>query len=167
MRNEPVFLERQKFKQWWIWIALIGLFAITCFNIYQMTTLPNLPSGAFNTLLLSTVVLLLVAFLFLSARLDTAIKPDGIQVRFFPFHLKAKNFAWDDLEKCYLRTYSPLLEYGGWGVRFKLFRNSVAYNVAGNEGLQLELKSGRKVLIGTAKSEQLKDALIKLGKLKP
>lgn len=45
------------------------------------------------------------------------------------------------------------LEYGGWGVRFG--KGGKAFNVSGNRGLKLYLKSGRSLLIGTQKDKEL------------
>ena len=41
------------------------------------------------------------------------------------------------------RTYAPLREYGGWGIR-GLSRKR-AYNVSGNRGVELSLVDGRKL----------------------
>lgn len=51
------------------------------------------------------------------------------------------------------RTYSPLREYGGWGIRG--FGSNRAYNVSGNHGVELVLKDGRKVLIGSQRADDL------------
>ena len=59
------------------------------------------------------------------------------------------------IAKAYVRTYSPLGEYGGWGLRYSLSGNGMAYNVSGNKGLQLELSNGKKVLFSTNKLEEL------------
>lgn len=56
-----------------------------------------------------------------SFKLQTVIKTDGIYVRFFPIHIAFRKYSWDKLSKVYVRTYSPLAEYGGWGLRLGLF----------------------------------------------
>jgi len=38
----------------------------------------------------------------------------------------------------------------------------VAYNISGNMGLQLELKNGKKILLGTRKPTELEDVLKKV-----
>lgn len=52
-----------------------------------------------------------------------------------------------------MRTYSPIKEYGGWGYRITL-KNGKAFNVTGNKGIQLVLKSGKKLLIGTQQESE-------------
>jgi hypothetical protein len=59
------------------------------------------------------------------------------------------------LIKCYVRKYNAIAEYGGWGWRLGLFGKGTAYNISGNEGLQLEFINGKKLLIGTQKLEAL------------
>ena len=99
-------------------------------------------------------------------RLDTKISKEGIYVRFFPFHLKYKHYAWDKLTKSYVRQYSPISEYGGWGLRLGLFGEGKAYNVSGDKGLQLEFIDNKKLLIGTNKPKELTETLNQIGQLK-
>ena len=56
------------------------------------------------------------------------------------------------------RTYRPILEYGGWGIRYTMGRGW-AYNVSGNQGVQLELASGKRILIGSQRAEELARAI--------
>jgi hypothetical protein len=57
------------------------------------------------------------------------------------------------------RTYRPILEYGGWGIRYSPFAKGWAYNVSGNQGVQLELASGKRILIGPQRAEELARAV--------
>ena len=55
-------------------------------------------------------------------------------------------------DKAYIRKYDALTEYGGWGIKGGKFwkkDKGTAVNVSGDIGIQLELKSGKKLLIGT------------------
>jgi hypothetical protein len=56
-----------------------------------------------------------------------------------------------------VRTYSPLREYGGWGIRGP--RKRRAYNVSGDEGVQLVLVDGCVVLIGSQRANELADPI--------
>jgi hypothetical protein len=57
------------------------------------------------------------------------------------------------------RTYRPILEYGGWGIRYSPFGQGCAYNVSGNRGVQLELADGQRILIGSQRAEELARAI--------
>lgn len=142
MKNGTLFAEKQRFTQWWFWLIILLVVAFAFY--YEESTLERV------------VALIIPLFLFI-LNLETEISQEGISVRFFPFHLKKKFFAWDEIAKAEVREYSPLLEYGGWGIRRG--KSGRAYNVKGKMGLQLVLKNGKKVLIGTQKAEELKQIL--------
>jgi len=118
------------------------------------------------TLLITTALISLLSLLFLTFRLDTIVKKDGIYVRFSPFHLKFKHYGWESLTKSYVRQYSAIGEYGGWGLRFGLFGKGRAFNVSGDKGLQLQFNDGKKLLIGTNKPIELTETLSKIDQLK-
>jgi hypothetical protein len=117
-------------------------------------------------LLIACGLTFLLSLLLLNTRLDTVVKRNGIYVRFFPFHFKFKHYAWDELKKSFVRRYSPLTEYGGWGLRLGLFGSGRAFNVSGDQGLQLQFTDDKKLLIGTQKAEDLEMALKGIGQLK-
>ena len=160
MNKEILFSEKQKFKQWWIWLILLGLNGICLFGVFtqiiggqQFVDQPMSNTG----LLIITALTLLLTLFFFNLHLDTIIKRDEIYVRFFPYHFKFKHYTWDTLTTSYVRQYSPLSEYGGWGLRFG------AFNVSGNKGLQLKFTNNKKLLIGTNKPDELIEVLSKIG----
>lgn len=165
--NKPiVFEENQRFTQWWLWMILILTNIPFIWGIYRQM-IQGIPFGdkpMSNTglLVVETLVLLLtISFLFL--KLETKIDTDGIEVRFFPFTLKALRYSWDEISEAYVRTYAPILEFGGWGLRYGFFSGKgKALNVSGNQGLQLILKNGKKLLIGTNKEAELSEVLKRL-----
>ncbi|MEO8853771.1 MAG: DUF6141 family protein [Ginsengibacter sp.] len=162
MDNEILFSETQRFKQWWLWIFLIGWDAFIFYGVSKQIInghpFGNKPASN-RELLIILGISLLTTILFLVIRLDTQIRKDGVYVKFFPLHLKFRHFSWDQLSKCYVRKYSPMAEYGGWGLRFGF--GGKAYNISGNQGLQLEFINKKTLLIGTQKPEELNNALQK------
>ena len=132
------FIEIQKIRQIWVIILMLLVNALA---IYYF---------AFESILIVVFVDLLLVFF----QLKTKINEKGISYQLFPFHLKEKIFIWDEIAEANIRKYSPILEYGGWGYRYS-FKYGKAYNISGNMGLQLVLKNGKKILIGTNKPEEL------------
>ena len=164
------FSETQRFSQWWILLIFLIVNGFFLYGIFRQV-IGGQPLGdnpMSNTgLIVATGISLLLTYLFFGIRLETKIKNDGIHVRLFPFHRKFKHYPWSDVKKSFVRQYSPLSEYGGWGLRTGLAGKGTAYNVSGNRGLQLEFNNGKKLLIGTRKPEEITEALNRLGRLKP
>lgn len=163
MNSETLFAERQRFRQLWVWLILAGLNGLFLYALITQVIMGesfgNKPMSNTGLVITSGLSILFTLF-FLSIRLDTEIREDGIYVRFFPFHINWKHYPPESISKCYVRKYSPLTEYGGWGIRLGAFGKGKAYNISGNKGLQIELTGGKKILIGTNRPEEL-DAVLK------
>ena len=109
------------------------------------------------------VSLLLVFGILVRLKLSSRIDERGIHYRFSPFHRSFKLISWNAIQEVHIRNYKPISEYGGWGMRSTNLWNrkkGIAYIISGNQGIQLVLKSGKKILIGTRKSEEVKRALV-------
>lgn len=101
--------------------------------------------------LLPIAIILLFVFL----KLETRITTDGIYYRLFPFTLRFRRIPFNEIHSYFIRKYNPIIEYGGWGIRFSMKRKGIAYTVSGTMGLQIYLNSGKKILIGTRKPDLL------------
>ncbi|WP_291104519.1 MULTISPECIES: DUF6141 family protein [unclassified Flavobacterium] len=170
MENDILFTEQQKFKQWWLWLILLAVNFVFIFGIYKQMILGQ-PFGdkpmSNIGLFMGFGIVLLLTILFYYFKLETTLKTDGIYVRFFPIHIKYKIYTWDMINKSFVRKYNAITEYGGWGVRYGIFGSGKALNVSGNQGLQLVFANNKKLLIGTNKPQELSEALLKIGQLKP
>jgi hypothetical protein len=151
------FTERQRFRQVWLWALLTGLGLLFVWAYIQQIILGkpwgNNPASDTGLLLFSLIPFGIIV-LFLVARLETRIDRRGISYRFFPFHRTWREIEWKKINRAYVRRYKPISEFGGWGVRYGL-RGGQAYNISGNQGLQLDLFDGKKILLGTQKPEEI------------
>lgn len=151
------FTETQKFKQIWLWAIVVlaafgGLFV-------TISTIDNNKDDIIVFAIVASIVAPLVLIAMLAwAKLETTIDQNGISVQFKPFIWKTKNWSWNEIVSIEVREYSPLKEYGGWGMR-NSFRNGKAYNVSGKTGIQLTFTNGKKLLIGTQKGLEVEQAL--------
>lgn len=158
-----VFKEEQKFTQLWMHILLIVSFSIPLIFVirdWMRSDYEDDESKIALYVLLGSIVL--VYALIFSLKLKSRIDENGIHFRFIPFHFKNRMINWEDIDKGYIRNYDAITEFGGWGIKgVALWRKSkgVAYNVKGDIGLQLELKNGKKILIGTQKQKEMKRVL--------
>ena len=111
-----------------------------------------------GTLIGVTVSVLLIFFFKLTTRIDE----EGIHYQFFPFHFSMRVLLWSEISTAVIRTYDPIGEYGGWGLKGGAFWNygkGKCINVSGDIGLQLTLKNGKNLLIGTQKKEAINSIL--------
>jgi len=165
MRDEILFIENQPFwRNRALLIALPLTNVIFIWGFVQQVifgiTWGNNPMSDIK-LCIVACILLLFSVVFLLSKLRTVITGEGIYVRFHPVDFKTRFYAWEDIDEAYIRKYSPLREFGGWGARGS-WKRGIAYNVSGNIGLQLVLENGRKILIGTGRAEELESVLKKM-----
>src|SRR6476469_5927452 len=123
-------------------------------------------------ILVTGIIILVLLSLFANIKMVTQLRENGIYVRFPPFQPSFSKYEWKDISEAYIREYSALLEYGGWGIRFGLMgikygKGGKAYTLSGNQGLQLVMKDGSKILIGTQKPDELIAILKKLERKLP
>jgi hypothetical protein len=90
-----------------------------------------------------------------SMRLITVVRPGLLWVRLSPF--RGTRIPTEEIDSAFAREYSPIREYGGWGVRVS--RSGRAYNAYGEHGVQLVLRDGSRILVGSQRPEELVAAL--------
>jgi hypothetical protein len=164
LSNIIYFEETQRFRQWWLWVLLVIAVAgvwVTFIAKFLVGRLngdkPDFDGGMFAIWLLVGVGLPL---LFWFCRLQTRVTEHVIWLRFTPFHLKPVQIPIRGIISAEAVTYSPLMDFGGWGIRWGL--KGKAYNVSGNHGVQLEYGAdGKRLLIGSQNSPALAEAIRK------
>jgi hypothetical protein len=144
---QVLFHEVQQFRQPWIWALLLLISAAMFVMIITSRSI-------WLALLVLMLDAALVGFMY-SLKLTTEVSLNGIFIRFFPMF--RQTIPLSQIGSHYVRVYRPLLEYGGWGVRYGW--KGKAYNVQGNRGVQLELAQGNRLLIGTQRAEELAQAI--------
>ncbi len=97
----------------------------------------------------------------LRLRLVVEVRQDSVWFKFPPILCKWKTISTSEIERFEIRKYKPIMEYGGWGIR-SWSKNDRAYNTSGNIGLQLYLKSGKKILLGTQRKQAIEAAMKKM-----
>jgi hypothetical protein len=149
------FKENQKLSGW-VFALLIPIGLLFAYGIYQQIFLGE-PFGtkpAPDTVLIvgSIFIFSLIAFFF-ALNLETKIDQAGIKIRAFLF-IK-KEIKWENITKAEVLDYGFI---GGWGIRFTQ-KYGTAYNTKGKIGLALQLKNGKKLLIGTQRGPEIEKIL--------
>ena len=142
-QGDGLFLEEQRFLPGYLASAL--LFGI-------LIGWGVLVVGGLIRDLTGPVVVLVLLIFFALARLVIRVSPEGLDVEFRP--LTRRHIPLADIASCESRVYRPILEYGGWGIRSG-WKGGRAYNVRGNRGVQLTLRSGESVLLGSQRADEL------------
>lgn len=146
---KPLFTEKQRFNQWWIWLLLAVSLAVPAILLFKEA---SEKSGGFSGL----IIILSVIILFVVLRMTTVVTKENIQLTYFPFVNKTINLA--DIETMKVINYGFV---GGWGIRFWTQYGTV-YNVRGNKGLHIKFKNGKQLVIGTQKPQELEKVVEQL-----
>ncbi len=167
MSWDLIFREVQKFRQTWLWALLIpeALIITVIFGHAMLTQLVlgqpwgNRPMPNDMLIVFGLIVILLavgIPLLFYFIKLVVEVRVNGIYIRFYPFI--NRKISFEEVKTFELKTYNPVTEYGGWGIRWSS-KKGIAYIVSGNQGVQLELVNGKKLLIGSQYPEDLVQAI--------
>ena len=155
--NDPWFAEEQRFRQWWLWLLVLWGPVFFLWAIFQQVVM-DAPIGDNPTsdpvlIILGVIFVVGLPGLILVSGLDTEVSQHGVRIRFRPFHRRWVVFDFESIQTAEAITYSPLKDYGGWGIKYG--SKGKAYNVSGNTGVLLTMKNGKRVLIGSMDHEAL------------
>lgn len=143
MLGESRFEEGQSFAPF-VYLLLVGAASAAL-----LTPLPW-PVNAMPTLVMMIPANLLY--------MKTDVSYHVVRVRFgWLFPLFTRTIETREIESIHPVTYSPLAEYGGWGIRG--LGSKIALNARGNRGVLLGLSGGRTVLIGSQRPDELAQAI--------
>jgi hypothetical protein len=161
-RADLLYREVQYFRQVWLWAIVLGVAGLSIYALVEQLILDrpfgSKPAPDIGVLIIGIVFGLGLPLLFYRAKLTTEVVREGIHYRFFPFHLSTQKIPLGGVKTCEVITYSPLRDYGGWGIRYG--SRGKAYNVSGNRGVRLELSNGKRILFGSQKPEELAAAVV-------
>ena len=149
--SKEIFIEEQRFNQWWLWTILLGSMLISLYTVSQKENM------TLSDYAIPGSIFLVVLLLIYSCKLKTRIDEKGIHLQFFPFHLKTVSYPWNELYNVEVLKYSPIMDYGGWGLRIS--RKGKAFNVKGDVGIKIQTADGKTRMIGTQDGENAKQAI--------
>jgi hypothetical protein len=140
---------------WWVMLLVLGVAALMWWGFVQQILLGapwgKNPSPDWLMWILWLIIGIGFPLAFYWMRLIVEVLDDKVTIRYVP--LVRNEFLLDEIEGVEARTYQPIREYGGWGIRG--LSSKRAYNVSGDKGVELTLADGRKVMIGSQRAEEL------------
>jgi hypothetical protein len=152
-----IFKEEQRFTQNWLLVLITISIIVPIILIVNEFSKEN-SNMSMNEFIFSIVLIPLCIAPIFFFKLKTRIDETGIHYQFFPFHFSTKTIPWLEIKSVNTRKYYAITEYGGWGLKSGfLSRKSkgIAYTVSGDQGIQLVMKNGEKILIGTNKENDI------------
>lgn len=152
-----VFRENQFIKWWWLSMFILAVILIIFGTAYYATRDAEEETAVIVSII-SCIIGFPIVFSLLFLRLETRIDEKGISAYFRPFSFTRKFYPWENIKECYIRQYSPIAEYGGWGLR-GFGSSPEAYNIWGNQGIQLITKDGTRFLIGTQRPKAARETI--------
>lgn len=152
-----VFTETQKFNKWWHYliagvpvVLIIVIMSLVQFDIVTSKDRTKTPVLFFSIIIITSFCFIWFTIL----KLKTEINSEGIFVHFLGIPFCKRAIKWEDLQSVSIITYSPLSDYGGWGVRYSISGNGWCYNVSGKSGIKMVYKNGKPFLIGTQQPKE-------------
>ena len=147
MKQKVLFFERQFMPAWALWlVAFVGL-VIPGFILFTQ----SMPA-----LMIFMLVILMIVFA-LFATMQTRVTEEHLLITFGLVPLIAFRYDLEDILAFEARSYQPMKEYGGWGIKGS--KQDRAISMQGNEGVQCEMRSKEggtwRLLIGSQVAEKL------------
>jgi len=155
------FREVQYMRRvWWVMLLVVGIAVMMWWGFFQQIIVGepwgNNPGPDWMMWLFLILFGIGFPIAFYWMRLIVEVLDDSVFIRYVP--LTKATILLSDIRDVEARTYKPLREYGGWGVRRR--SNRRAYNVSGDRGVELTLHDGQIIMIGSQKAEELALAII-------
>ena len=111
-----------------------------------------LANTGINWIAIGALVVIAVALVLFSS-LTVVIWEDELEVRFGPGPIR-KRFKLNEIESC---QAVKIPWYYGWGIRLTL--NGILFRVSGFQAVGINLRTGKKYLIGTDVPQELEEAI--------
>jgi hypothetical protein len=148
-------------------VLLIASFAAGLFPLLKtLQTLSESEASGRDDIVITLVVIsfsfVAIMIMFMSSSLQLRIDGYMLQYRFKPLVNQWRSIRPEEIRRWEVRKYAPLRESGGWGVRYSFKNKSTAYTISGRHVLDIELVSGKHILIGTSKPQELEKAMEKM-----
>lgn len=139
----------------WVMLLVLGIAAMMWWGFFQQMVLGqpwgSNPGPDWMIGLFWLIFGIGFPLAFYKMRLIVEVGPEDVAINYVP--LKKIRIDLSNIDTLEARSYKPLLEYGGWGIRGGANRR--VYNVSGSQGVELTSHDGRRIMIGSQKAQEL------------
>ncbi|MDD5040699.1 MAG: hypothetical protein PHY34_06160 [Patescibacteria group bacterium] len=166
MSTPYLYHEVQDAKPWWMYLIIGPLVVFSAWSFVQQIIFGkpfgNNPAPDFGVWLIFLACGIGLPWLFWAGKQVITFDGKNISSSYVPFW--KTTFAWDQVEKYYPREFNAMRDFWGWGIRYGLRKGStwvMAYVYFDEtRGVQFELANGRRILIGSKKTDEFLQALM-------
>lgn len=165
---ERVHFEERTGWAWWAHMAISLAFvaaAIPLLELMQGKSWGDEDAMSVGSATLSLCVGFGIpgAIYFFLGQLRARVLDEGIEIVWGFAEVVRKFIPFSTIEGVEVVTYSPLGDFGGWGIRGGRGRK-VAWTVQGNRALRLDLSGGTRFFLGSQRPERLLGWVQSVGK---
>jgi hypothetical protein len=165
---KPLFEEKQRFTQWWLWTMVVSgaMLVLGIFGnaLYVQMVLgkpwgdkPMSDDALIGLTLFCFTAMLVMLMVFFNAMLEIVVDKSSVSYRYFPVIRKWRRIEREEIHGFEMQDYY----LKGYGIHYDL-RGNKSITVKGNSGIQLTMANGSKLLLGTQQPEEFLTALKKM-----
>ena len=152
-----LYHEEQNIKKsWLLLLAAMPLLASLSIVVYRSLHWPNF-SMAIHLVFVGASMLFFFWFLFL--KLITRLNKEYLEVHFRGLPFAKCKISLNTIKQVKAVEYSPITDYGGWGLRYSVSGKGRCYTLSGNQGVLLEFHEGKNLLIGSKNAAEFEQKL--------
>jgi hypothetical protein len=153
------FDERQHLRTWWVLGLVLVVVALSWWAFVEQIVFGrpfgNRPASDAAVWALTLGFGLGLPLFIGVLSLRTTVDGDELVLHWRPF--RRRRIALADIASARAVHYRPIRDYGGWGLRYG--RGGWCYSMSGDRGVMLELRDGRRLLVGSWRAEELAEVL--------
>lgn len=144
---EEIYRESQ--NPLWCYVLMLAIFACC---LLPLAFIPEIASKEAFVVL----VIVLLAFLPLLCIFGFFFTVDRFEIviRMGLLRIPIKRIALDSIVSAEVMEFRPLMDFGGWGIRFGK-NKTTGYFMSGNQGVLVTTNAGKKYLLGSDTPERL------------
>lgn len=144
----------------WVMVLILGITVLSWYSFIQQIILGrpfgSQPGPDWSVWLLWAVFGLVFPAMFYIMRLVVEVRADHVYIRYYP--IMRRRIPLAQIDHVEARRYNPIGEYGGWGIK-GWWLGRISYTVSGTRGVELTLRNGRRVMIGSRRADELATAI--------
>ncbi len=156
-----IYKERLKYERWDVLILLLVL-TISLFLAFGYKLLNDSMGLSPLEAIFALVFLAFLAFLWFylaRVRMKIEISEAWIKFRYYPLHSKSRKINFSQIQKVEAVNTPWSAEYTGLSVNFR--PNDKIYSTIGRTGVELSLKNGEILFLGTKNPDKVKALIVK------